>query len=92
MIFEEVQAYHFEKDALGSNIIFDVIGVPVEQFLKDCGSELSDLYRMNGSPIWAADLGSAPEHWRERGIQAILANKVSMFQVKGGDLESSPQS
>jgi len=70
--FEGVQGYHFENDAFG-NIIFDVTNIPAEQFLKEYGAEISELYRMSGSPgPWAANLASAPEYLREHGIKAFI--------------------
>jgi hypothetical protein len=71
VVFEGVQAYHFENDAFGNNI-FDAANVPVEQFLTEYGAEISELYRMNGSPTWAADLVSAPEYLREQGIKGFI--------------------
>jgi hypothetical protein len=96
VVFEGVQGYHFENDAFG-NIIFDVSNVPVERFLTEYGAEISELYRMNGSPTWAADLVSAPEHLRVQGIKAfilssslglygwVLAKEISIDQAGRGD-------
>jgi hypothetical protein len=69
--FKGVQAYHFENDAFG-NIIFDVTDVPVEQFLKQYGAEISELYRFNATPTWAADLASAPAHLSNQGIRGYV--------------------
>jgi hypothetical protein len=92
VVFEGVQGYHFENDAFG-NIIFDVSNVPVEQFLAEYGNEMSELYRMNGSSTWAADLVSAPECLREQGIKAfilssslglsgwVLAKEISISEI-----------
>jgi hypothetical protein len=92
VIFEGVQGYHFENDAFG-NIIFDVSTVPVEQFLKDYGAEMSELNRMIGSLTWAADIDSAPDYLREQGIKAyilssslglsgwVLAKEISILPV-----------
>jgi hypothetical protein len=92
VVFKEVQGYQFENDAFG-NIIFDVSNIPVEQFLKEYGAEVSELYRMNGSPTWAADLASAPECLSEQGIKAfilssslgltgwVLAKEISVLPV-----------
>jgi len=71
VVFEGVQAYHFENDAFG-NIIFDVSNVPLESFLTEYGTEISELYRMNGSPTWAADLASAQESLCEQGIKSFI--------------------
>src|ERR1700681_3426205 len=72
VIFRGVQGYHFENDAFG-NIIFGFEAVPVEQFLTEYGSEISESYRMAGAPgPWAANLSTASEHLRERGIQAFI--------------------
>lgn len=72
VIFNEVQGYHFVNDAFG-NIIFGLETVPVEEFLTEYGPEISESYRMAGSPgPWAANLGAASEHLLERGIQAFI--------------------
>ncbi len=71
VVFEGVQGYHFENDAFG-NIIFEVSNVPAEQFLTEYGAEISELYRMNGSPTWAADLASSPQALREQGIKPFI--------------------
>ena len=71
VVFGGVRGYHFQNDAFG-NVIFDVSNVPVEQFLTEYGTEISELYRMNGSPTWAADLGSAPRRLSEQGIKAFM--------------------
>lgn len=104
VFFEGVQGYHFENDAFG-NIIFDVTDVPTEQFLKEYGAEISELYRMAGSPgPWVADIVSAPEYLLEHGIKAfilssslglsgwILAKEMSIFQAEQGVSASSTQS
>jgi hypothetical protein len=92
VVFEGVQAYHFENDAFG-NIIFDVSNVPLEKFLTEYGSEVSELHRMNGSLNWAADMVSAPEYLREQGINGfilssslglsgwVLAKEISIFST-----------
>ena len=68
VIFQGVQGYRFENDAFG-NIIFGVETVTVEYLLTEFGAEISESYRMAGSPgPWAADLSSASEYLRERGI------------------------
>ncbi len=102
VVFEGVQGYHFENDAFG-NIIFDVSNVPVERFLTEYGAEISELYRMNGSPTWAVDLVSAPEHLREQGTKAfilssslglygwVLAKEISIDQAERGDPADSAQ-
>jgi hypothetical protein len=78
VVFEGLQAYHFENDAFG-NIIFDVNEIPSEQFLSEHGAEISELYRYNGRPDWAADPASAPEHLRNQGIKAyILSSSYGM--------------
>jgi hypothetical protein len=72
VIFKDVQGYHFENDAFG-NIIFGFETVPVEEFLANYGPEISESYRVAGSPgPWAASLGTASGHLRERGIQAFI--------------------
>ena len=95
VFFEGVQGYHFENDAFG-NIIFDVENVPVEEFLKKYGAEISELRRMNGRPTWAADLDSAPEYLREQGIKPyilssslglygwVVAKEMAIFQAEQG--------
>ena len=72
VIFKDVQGYHFENDAFG-NIIFGFETVPVEKFLAEYGPEISESYRAAGSPgPWAASLGTAAGHLRERGTQAFI--------------------
>jgi hypothetical protein len=71
VVFGGVQCYHFQNDAFG-NIIFDVSELPVEQFLREYGAEIKELYRMNGWPTWAADLDSAPRHLSEEGIKTFV--------------------
>jgi hypothetical protein len=71
VVFEGVQGYRFEDDAFG-NIIFGVEPVTVEYLLTEFGADISESYRMAGSPgPWAADLGSASEYLRERGIKGF---------------------
>jgi hypothetical protein len=71
VIFEGVHAYHFQNDAFG-NIIFSLETVSVEYLLTEFGSEISESYRIAGSPgPWAADLGSAPDYLGERGIKGF---------------------
>lgn len=72
VIFQGVQGYRFENDAFG-NIIFGVETVTVEYLLTEFGAEISESYRMAGSPgPWAADLSSASEYLRERGIKGFM--------------------
>jgi hypothetical protein len=71
VVFDGVEGYHFEYDAF-ANIIFDVAEIPADQFFKEYGVEISELYRMTGKPTWAADLASGPEHLREHGIKAFI--------------------
>ena|SRR5437016_4164197 len=71
VVFDGVQGYHFEHDAFG-NIVFDVVNVPLEQFLTDYGGEISELYRRNGAPSWAANLASAAEQIRQQGIRPFV--------------------
>ncbi|MFZ0796974.1 MAG: hypothetical protein WCA13_08525 [Terriglobales bacterium] len=102
VVFKGVQAYHFYSDAFG-NIIFDVANIPAEQFIKEFGVEISELYRMNGSPTWAADLVSAPEYLREQGIKAfilsaslglsgwVLAHEISVASIQPARGNDVPQ-
>jgi hypothetical protein len=72
VIFEGVEGYSFQNDAFG-NIIFDVEWVSVETLLTQFGGEIAESYRMSGSPgKWAANLASAPEYLRDRGIKAFI--------------------
>jgi hypothetical protein len=72
VIFSGVQGYHFENDAFG-NIIFGFETVPVEQFLTEYASEISESYRMAGAPgPWAANLETASAYLRELGIQGFI--------------------
>jgi hypothetical protein len=75
IVFEGVQGYHFVNDAFG-NIIFEVADVPADRFLTDYGAEISELYRMNGSPVWGANLASAPESLYEQGIEAFILSST----------------
>ena len=76
VIFKGVQGYHFGNDAFG-NIIFGVETVPVEQLLTEYAAEISESYRMAGSPgHWAANLGTAPGYLKERGIQGFLLSSA----------------
>lgn len=92
VVFKGVEAYHFQNDAFG-NIIFDVAEVPTERFLKDFGSEVSELYRYSARPEWASNLASAPELLDGQGIKGyvlsssyglggwILAKEMSIIPV-----------
>jgi hypothetical protein len=71
VIFEGVQGYRFENDAFG-NIIFGLETVPAEHLLAEFAADISEAYRMAGSPgPWAANLGSAAEYLRERDIKGF---------------------
>jgi hypothetical protein len=71
VIFQGVQGYRFENDAFG-NIIFGVETVTVEYLLAEFGDDISESFRMAGSPgPWAADPGSAAEYLRARGIKGF---------------------
>jgi hypothetical protein len=70
VVFNGVQCYHFENDAFG-NIIFDVSEIPIKQFLTEHSLEVSELYRMTGSPAWAVDLSSVPDRVLELGIKVF---------------------
>jgi hypothetical protein len=70
--FEGVQGYSFRNDAF-RNIIFDVESVSVEALLTQFGAEIAESYRVGGSPApWAANLASAPEYLRDRGIKGFI--------------------
>jgi hypothetical protein len=103
VILKGVQGYRFENDAFG-NIIFGLETVPVEQFLTEYGSEISESYQMAGSPgPWAANLGTASGYLREQGVQAfilsssyglsgwVLAREISIFPAKQGVPADRPQ-
>jgi len=102
VVFNGVQGYHFENDAFG-NIIFDVYDHSVERFLAEYGPEISELYRMNGSPAWAADLLSAPKYLLEHGIKGfilhsslglsgwVLAKEMSVIPAERGVPSSVPR-
>ena len=94
VIFKGVQGYRFENDAFG-NIIFDVEVIAIDQFLTEHGKEISESYRMAGSPgPWAADLDTASGHLVEQGIQGfilsssyglsgwVLAREISIFPAE----------
>jgi hypothetical protein len=72
VVFSGVEGYHFANDAFG-NIIFDLRVVTAEQILEEFGSEIAESYRAAGSPgPWAANLGSAADDLRERGIKGFI--------------------
>jgi hypothetical protein len=80
-VFHGVQGYRFENDAFG-NIIFDLETVEIEQILDQCGAELSESYRMAGSPgPWAANLEAAPRYLRDQGTQGFILS--SSFGLSG---------
>ena len=91
VIFKGVEGYHFEHDAFG-NILFGLEAIPAEQLLKEYGTEISESYRMAGSPgPWAANLETASGYLEEQGVQGfilssscglddwVLAREVSIF-------------
>ena len=99
VIFEGVQGYCFQNDAFG-NIIFGVEPVPVEHLLTEFGTEIAESYRTGGSPgPWAANLESASEYLRERGIKGfilspsyglsgwVLAKEISVLSAEQGVLD-----
>jgi hypothetical protein len=72
IILTGVQAYHLQNDAFG-NIIFDLEGVPVDQFLRDYGAEISESFRRTGAPgPWAANPSDAAKYLREQDAQAFI--------------------
>jgi hypothetical protein len=72
IVLKGVQAYRFENDAFG-NIILDLETVPTDQLLTEIGSEILESYRLAGSPgPWAANLESAAEHLRHRGVKGFI--------------------
>ena len=96
VIFAGVQGYRFENDAFG-NIILGLETIPVEDLLRDFAAEISESYRMAGSPgPWAANPGSAPKYLREQGIKGfilssscglsgwVLAKEVSVLNAEQG--------
>ncbi len=97
VIFEGVQGYRFENDAF-ENIIFGVETVSVEDLLTEFGAEISESYRMAGSPgSWAANLGAAAEYLRERGIKGFtlsssygLSGWVLAKEMSIANAEASP--
>ena len=81
VIFKGVQGYRFENDAFG-NILFGLETVAVEQFLTEYGAEISESYKMAGSPgPWAANLGTASAYLREQGMQGFILS--SSFGLSG---------
>jgi hypothetical protein len=72
VVFTGVQGYHFENDAFG-NIIFGFETVPIEQFLTEYGPEISESYRMAGSPgPWAATLETASAYLQDQATQGFI--------------------
>jgi hypothetical protein len=46
--------------------------MPLEQFLAEHGTEISESYKMGGAPgTWARDFETALEYLRQQGIQAF---------------------
>jgi len=73
-IFTGVEGYHLENDAFG-NIVFDLETMPVEELLNQYGTEISESYRLAGSPgPWAANLATAPGYLREQSVQGFSLN------------------
>lgn len=94
VIFKGVQGYRFENDAFG-NIMLDVDAVAIDQFLREHGAEISESYRMAGSPgPWAANLETASGYLLDQGIQGfvlsssyglsgwVLAREMSTLQAR----------
>jgi hypothetical protein len=72
VVFAGVLAYRFENDAFG-NIIFDVCDIPLERFLAEHGGQISELYRMTGSPgKWAECIDAASAYLDSHRIQAFV--------------------
>jgi hypothetical protein len=72
VMFTGVQAYRFENDAFG-NIILGLETVAVEAFLEKYGADISESYRMAGSPgAWADNLGTASRYLQEERTQAFI--------------------
>ena len=78
-------------------MIFGIETVPVEYLLAEFGAEISESYRMAGSPgPWAANLGSAPEYLHDHGIKGftlsssyglsgwVLAKEVFILKAEHG--------
>jgi|SRR5450631_2725262 hypothetical protein len=87
VVFEGVQGYNLKNDAFG-NIILDLSSIPVEKFLIEYGTELSESYRMAGSPgSWAANLASAESYLRERAIKGFILS--SSYGLSGWILAKS---
>ena len=96
VLFKGVEGYRFENDAFG-NIILGVDTVAIDEFLKEHGAEISESYRMAGSPgPWAGNLETASGRLLERGIQGfilyssyglsgwVLAREISIFAIQQG--------
>jgi hypothetical protein len=103
VIFKGVQGYRFENDSFG-NIIFGLETIPAEQFLTEYGIEISESYRMAGSPgPWAANLGTALRYLRKQGVQGfilsssyglsgwVLAQEISIFPGPAACPSERPQ-
>ena len=87
VVFEGVQGYRFENDAFG-NIMFGLEKETLEEFLAEFGGEIEDSYKTAGSPgPWAADLQTALEYLKKRGIQAFLLS--SSYGLSGWILAHS---
>ncbi|MBI3645522.1 MAG: hypothetical protein HY233_06125 [Acidobacteriales bacterium] len=103
VVFEGVQGYRFQNDAFG-NIILGLETVPVEQVLTEYSAEISESYRMAGSPgPWAANLGSAPAYLHAQGVKGfilsssygfsgwVLAKEISILYAEQGIPADRPQ-
>jgi hypothetical protein len=77
--FTGVEGYHFKDDAFG-NIVFGLETVPVEQFLAEHHLEITESFRIAGSPgPWAAHLDKAPELLGQKSVQAfVLSSSIGL--------------
>jgi hypothetical protein len=72
VLFNGVEAYHFENDAFG-NIIFDLEVVATATFVSEYRGELAESFRMCGAPsTWVSDPDEASRLLSEKGIQAFV--------------------
>jgi hypothetical protein len=86
IIFGGVQGYSFRNDAFG-NVILELEPVSVDALLTQFGDEMSESYRMGGSPgPWAANLSLAPEYLREHKINGFILS--SSYGLSGWVLAS----
>jgi hypothetical protein len=89
VVFDGVEAYHFQNDAFG-NIIFSLELIGVEHLLSKYRSEIAESYRTAGAPgPWAADLDLASQILKDKGVQGFILS--SSYGLSGWVLAKDAQ-